>query len=183
VALSEENKTSIAFKKSIAKDHRDSFNAWYEETDGGGFNVHADDVWSDVVPGTPPGATTSVVKVYTDAGDGALKLVEDTSVDNKRGWKAEDTGNRLRGWIPPKFGQFYTVRLYEDNGSGTAKGDQIFTTDDMDWFFDYQTGFLAIQESHSYTTPFWVEGYFYVGNTVASGVTGTIINDLIWMGL
>lgn len=172
MALTEASKTSIAFKKLVSVDHREDGNAFYEETAGGGVNVHADDVLLDTIPGTPPASTTSVVKVYTDAGDGALKLVEDTSVAGQRGWAAADgaspTDDRLRKWIPPKFGQGYTVKLYQDDGTGTAKGSQIFTTDAMDWFFDYETGFLSVQDSHSKTTPFWIEAYRYVGNAVSS---------------
>jgi hypothetical protein len=152
MALNETTKNSIAFKKSIAKDHRNTDNEWYEETDGGGFNLHSDDVWAQAVPSTPPGSTTTAVKVYTDSADGAIQLTEDVTVPNERGWYADDSG-RLRGFVPPKYGQLYTVKLYEDNGSGTSKGNEIFTTDVSDWFFDYETGYLSIQDNHSFQTP------------------------------
>ena len=85
MALSEQSKTSIAFKKLVGRDHRYTLNEWYEETVGGGFNVHASEVWTDTIPGTPPVATTAVVKCYVDGIDGALKLTQDTSVPNSRG--------------------------------------------------------------------------------------------------
>ena len=169
--LLEETKNSIAFKKLITKDHRDADKAWYEETDGGGFNIHSDDVWIDPIPETPPASSSPVIKAYIDgATTTALKLTQDVAVQNERGWYAEDGGVRLRGFIPPKYGQGYTVKLYEDDGTGTAKGSQIYTTDAMDWFFDYDTGYLAIQDTHSYTTPFWIEAYYYQGDTVTDGL-------------
>ena len=54
MALTEQTKTSIAFKKMVNRDHRNTSNQWYEETPGGGFNVHADLVWADAVPYPPP---------------------------------------------------------------------------------------------------------------------------------
>ena len=181
MALSEESKTSIAFKKLITKDHRFTTNAFYEETDGGGFNLHADDVWTDSIPSTPPSDSTSSIVVYSGA-TGAIALNQDITVPNARGWFAGPTGpdatdesNRWRGWIPPKYGQSYTVKLYEDDGSGTAPGSQIFTTDAADWFYDYDTGYLAIQDTHSFQTPLWIEAYRYIGNVVTSAKHRTFV--------
>jgi hypothetical protein len=173
VALNDTTKTNIAFKKLIARDHRDSILQWYEETPGGGFNVLASNVWSDELPYPPPAGSTTVVRAYVTGGEGPLRLTEDVAVPGKRGWEAKSGGVRLRGWVPPKYGQSYTVRLYQDDGSGN-RGSQIFTTDQMDWFFDCETGYLSIQGSHSYTTPFWVEGYLYIG---ATGVGGGATSD------
>lgn len=181
MALTDSTKTSIGFKKVIGKDHRISTKQWYEEPDGGGVNVVASSVWADPIPSTPPLATTAVVKVYKDGADGALKLTYDNAVTLNRGWYAAGPGGtRLRGWIPSKFGQGYTVKLYQDNGSGTGKGSQIYTTDPMNWFFDYETGYLSIQDAHTYRTPFWIEAYHYVGQTVDEKLglgSLTITND------
>jgi hypothetical protein len=176
MALNDQTQTSIAFKKLISRDYRDTSLQWYEETPGGGFNVHSSDIWADEIPQAPPVATTPVVKCYIPGSAGSLKLTLDPAVSNNRGWEAKELGQRLRGWIPPKYGQFYTVRLYEDDGTGTARGNQIFTTDAMDWFFDCETGYLAVQDEHSYKVPFWIEGYLYVGRKGGGTASGTSIS-------
>jgi len=196
MSLSENTKTSIAFKKAINMDHRNTSNEWYEETPGGGFNSNINNLWFETIQSTPPTLSDRIIKCYVDGIDGALKLTQDTSVSDSRGWKAEVGGNRIRGWIPPKYGQGYTVKLYQDNGAGTAKGAQIYTTDAMDWFFDYETGYLSIQDTHAYTTPFWIEAYTYTGDVGATGVynlaglkAGTLWNIVkdpypdIWSGI
>ena len=162
MGLSEKTKTSLAFKKLLMRDHRNVANEWYEETEGGGFNIHMDDVWSENIPETPPSESTEIIEVH---GDGTpFMLTEDEAVDGQKGWKAVDeNGERMRDWIPPKFGQDYTVQLFADDGSGTGPGDQIFTTDPINWYFDYDTGYLSIQDSHNRSTPFWIKGYRYIG--------------------
>jgi len=173
VSLSEYTKLSIAFKKLIARDYSTIDKAWYEEEPGGGFNVHALEVWAEAVPGTPPAATTAIVKVYTDAADGAIKLTEDVTVSGSRGWFAED-GTRIGDFISAKYGQSYTPRIYQDNGSGTAKGAQILTTNESDWFFDEVSGYLAFQDSTSgFLKPIWIEAYRYVGEKVSDRLSGT----------
>jgi len=181
MALSESAKTSLAFKKLINMDYSYSGRAWYEENAGGGLNLHAAYIWADTIATAAPASSTSTMRAYNDsAGVGALKLTQDAGVPNERGWYAFTATNsaRLTGWIPPKYAQGYTVELYEDDGTGTAKGNQIFTTDAMDWFFDYETGYLAIQDTHSFITPFWIQGYYYIGKVLSSsGIQTAHIQD------
>ena len=181
MALTDSSKADIAFKKLVGVDVQELGDPYYQEKPGGGFNVHATEVFASAIPADAPPSTTTVVKVYVDGADGALKLTQDMSVPGSRGWAAEaPVGTRLRNWIPPKYDPTlpysYTVKLYNDNGSGTAKGAQIDATDAMDWFFDYETGFLTIQDAHTKTTPFWIEGYRYIGLTVAADL-GAAIHD------
>lgn len=172
MSLSEYTKLSIAFKKLIARDYSTTDKAWYEEEPGGGFNVHAGEVWAEEVPVTPPGASTSVIKVYTDAADGAIEMTEDVTVSGAKGWFAED-GSRIGDFVSAKYGQPYTPRVYQDNGSGTGKGSQILTTDGADWFFDEVSGYLAFQDSTSgFQKPIWIEAYRYIGEKVSDQLTG-----------
>jgi len=163
MALSDTTKTDIAFKKLIAQDYTTTSKAFYEEPSGGGFNLTGDDIWYDDIPSTPPSSDNSIVKVYSGAT--RLTLVQDTSVASNKGWIASGEG-RLGSWIPPKYGQSYTIKVYDNSGN------QIFTADAMDWYFDYEAGYLAIQDSHAYSTPFKIEGYRYIGRTI----TNTFIN-------
>lgn len=174
MSLSEFTKLSIAFKKLIARDYSTTDKAWYEEEPGGGFNVHAEEVWAEEVPVTPPAATTSVIKVYTDVADGAIELTEDTTVSGSRGWFAED-GSRIGDIVSAKYGQSYTPRIFQDNGSGTGKGSQILTTNAADWFFDEVSGYLAFQDSTSgFLKPIWLEAYRYIGEKVFDQLGGGV---------
>ena len=164
MALSDSTKIDIAFKKLISQDYTDTDKQFYEENSGGGFNVATSDILSESIPSSVPVATTTEIKVYTDAADGALKLTEDVTVASEGSWLAKVGGNLVGDWIPPKFHQDYTVKVYEDDGTGLAKGSQIFTTDAADWFFDYETGILTFQDTHSFTTPIWIEAYRYIGD-------------------
>lgn len=176
MSLSEYTKLSFVFKKLYARDYSTTDKAWYEEVPGGGFNVHADEVWAEEVPVTPPAATTSVIKVYTDTADGAIKLTEDITVSGSRGWYAED-GGRIGNFVPAKYGQGYTPRIYQDNGSGTGKGAQILTTDAADWIFDEVSGYLAFQgATTSLVKPIWLESYRYIGEAVSDQL-GTGASD------
>lgn len=175
MSLSEYTKLSVAFKKLIARDHSTYIKEWYEEEPGGGITSHANEIWTDTIPATAPGSTTSVIKVYVDTGgDGAIKMTEDVSVSGQRGWFAEDpVGTRIGTFVPAKFGQSYTTRVFEDNGSGTGKGNQIFTTDDSSWFFDEPSGYLAFQDATtSFQKPFWIETWRYIGEFVSDNLGG-----------
>ncbi len=178
MAFSDQTKREISFKKLVGRDHTSNAKEFFEEFPGGGFNVHADEVWSGTIPLTAPAFTTSVVKVFTD-----LALTEDVTVDDQRGWEALDSAIRLRDWIPPKFGQTYTVRLFSDDGYGSL-GEEIASGDPINWFFDYETGFLAIENAFTtgrpapdlptIITPFHIQGFLYQGETVSTtaGIDG-----------
>ena len=152
-SLNDDEKTSIAFKKVIGRDHRSDGNEFYEETAGGGINVHADDVWSEAIPATPGSCGASVCDAET-----LFVLTEDTTINSEKGWCAASSGNcvtgtRMRGWIPPKFGSGYEVKLYDNDDN------QIFTTDAIEWYFDYETGYLALGATPTvYSQPLKVSG-------------------------
>lgn len=163
MAQTTESKVDIAFKKLVDVDPRYWQNAYYEDPAGGGFIISTGDIWFDTVPETPPVATTDVIKVWTSGGDGRLTLTEDTTIPNEQGWYAY-SGDYLRNFVPPKYGIGYVVKLYD------ANDNQIYTTDDMDWFFDYKSGRLIIQDTHTYTTPFKIDAYQYIGSTVINAI-------------
>jgi hypothetical protein len=48
-------------------------------------------------------------------------------------------------------------------------GNQIFPTDAIDWFFDYVTGILFVQDPGGYSTPYKITVYQYTGKTLTSG--------------
>ena len=165
MAVSPERKTDFVWKKIKGRRFTTTDKAWYEEKAGTLTFVHFTELWADEIPYPPPTADTDAVKVYGD-----LKLTEDTSVANQQGWLAcstyGDTTTQMKGFIPPRFGQEYTVRLYEDDGDGNA-GDEIPTTHPVNWFFDYENGVLVfgdVPAHYGLNTPFHIKVYQYIGS-------------------
>ena len=154
-----------------------------EEKGASTLELYLPDIKTDLIPGIPPGTTTSVLS-YTGAI--GQTLVVDTSVPGNLTWFATSGyGNttlandgsqsseeaRLMGWISDKYDAFgtvsgagYEIKVYDKNNNLITK------TDPSDWLFDYQTGILAFNNaSTSYGTvatsgPFRVVGYRYIGN-------------------
>ena len=128
----------------------------YEETRSSTLIVHSNDVWTSNIDSNPAIAEAAgMVQKFT-----LLPLTEDFSVPDHKGWYAGNTN-----WVPPRFGQGYTVRLYDNNNV------EIPSSDSMDWIWEYNSGYLYIQNTHSFATPFKITGYVYIGNTLSTGVT------------
>ena len=172
--LSTTTKTDYSFKKIKGRRFTTTDKAWYEEFPGKMTTVHASDVWADQIPKPAPGATTSVVEYFED-----LKLTEDNTTANHKAWLAcatpGDTSTQLKGFVPPVFDQTYTVRVFQDDGSGN-KGDEIGTTHPSNWTFDYENGVLFFENdptSYGLQTPFHIQVYRYIGKTVKEQTTST----------
>lgn len=160
--------TDFTFKKLFNKRTTSSTKRVYEEIGDYTINVHADEIWADAIPGTPPGSTTSVVEVQT-----LLLLTQDTTVAGLQSWYATDgLGNRLKDWISDKFDNdptsTYSVKLYDQDDN------LIPVTDSTNWLFDYQTGVLVLQNSHPTATGFKISGYRYVGAKGVTSVAGIV---------
>lgn len=155
VAKKVEGKTQTSVTKAI-----------YEETIPSNFIIHTDDIWSSDIPNDIPTAISVGVAFEYNL----FTLTEDVTVNNQKGWYASSNGQltgRIVNWIPPKFGQAFTLRLYDANNT------EIVSSDTMKWKWDYQSGYLFIENTHSYTTPFKIKGYQYVGS-FGSGGSGVI---------
>jgi hypothetical protein len=172
--------TDLTFKKLFNKRVTSSTKRIYEEIGDYTLNIHADEIWAEAIPSTPPGSTTAVVEVRT-----LLTLTQDTTVAGLQAWYAADgMGNRLKDWIPDKFdtspSATYAVKLFDQDDN------QIPATDPSNWLFDYQTGILILQNTHASATGFKITGYRYVGTKGVAGAagvidgTGTANNIPIW---
>jgi len=146
-----------------------------EDSQDGGFSLYGDDIYVDAIPSTPPGVSTPIVEVLTD-----FVLINDISVSGNLSWYASTDGSTLeqmratrqKDWIPPKFGQGYTVVLKDNTGQ------QIFTTDPIDWVFDYKTGILVCENDPdvSYTLPLKITAYRYIGDKLTNGSSASWLN-------
>jgi len=129
----------------------------YEETIPSKMITHSDEIWSSTISSNPSIATSQGVVQFFN-----LKpLTQDITVSGKRGWYASSNGvlsGRMQDWVPPKFGQDYHIRLFD------ANNNEIVSSDTMQWYWDYASGYLTIQNFHNYTTPFKISGYQYIGS-------------------
>ena len=161
------DKTDLSFKKLIGKEYTTTAKAWYEEFSTKEFNLHATDIWLDDIPSTPPTIDTSVIKIYN-----TLTLIEDLTVNNHKAWLAEDpVGTRIGNFISPRYGQGYTVRVYDGNNN------EIPTTDKSSWYFDYTNGILVFDYNPAIygwnISSFKIKAYRYIGLTVKDMTTSS----------
>ena len=161
---------------------------WYEELYGWKPFILNDEIWMETVPqaADPSTADTNVIANPTiiEKVDIKLSLVVGT---NGRGWVAYQTyntpGTILADWlIPQLFGFGYAMRLFQDDGSGTAVGTEITTTEGA-WIPSYKLGFIGLGEDSSasemgWTAPLWARVYRYIGPNGISGETSQVsLND------
>ena len=111
-------------------------------------------VWnqSELIPTTPPGSDTSIVKGYRVAT--ALRMTVDPTTAGRRSYIAYTTFNntssaRLTNWIDTQFGNDYVVKVYagDPNSGGTLLPAGGSTGSDS-WFFDYSAGILPVSYTH-----------------------------------
>ena len=145
---------------------------FYEEDSAdSGFTLHGNDIYVNDIPETPPGISSAIVEVVAD-----FVLINDISVPGNLSWYASTDGSTLEqmratrqgDWIPPRFGQGYTIILKDNTGQ------QIFTTDSINWVFDYKTGILICEGDPdiSYSLPLKITAYRYIGERL-TGIGGT----------
>ncbi len=146
-------------------------------------------VWKDgdTIPATPPGSTTSTIRLYT--GSAAIHMTNDATAPANVAWLAcstyGDATTRLSKFVPNTFGSGYSVKVWiGDPNAGPAA--RIFPdTTGEEWVFDYNAGVLvftgtipsgktATVGSGSVSVAsngVYIEVYRYVG---ATGVGGDI---------
>ena len=159
MAIGNEVKIDRAWKLALDKALTSSTKEFFEEQYSTGRTVHADDIWKEIVDSDPAQAViANVAQLYQE-----LVLEEDLSVAGKKAWIAKSGGVRLQDWISPRFGQGYTIQLFDQDGN------QIYTTDPCNWVFDYKAGILVLENSHANATGFKITGYRYVGDKGVGG--------------
>jgi hypothetical protein len=137
----------------INKRATSSSKATYEEFGDFTVNVSNDEIWAQSIDSTPATAVSNgVAQQYT-----LFVMTEDITVANQQAYYA-DSGGRLKDWISDKYGSDYEASLFDNNDN------QIFPTDAVGWFFNYQTGILTFENSTaSFAKPFKISGYRYIG--------------------
>ena len=145
-------KINYSQKKLVGKQHTWNNKQWFEEEDGIVLYQHAKEVWIDEVLPTP--AQSSIVRVIS-----GLIMTEDTTVQNRLGFFAEENGEKMRGFITPSYGIDYTVNVY-------ANGVKIPTSHASQPLFDYTNGVLSFENTPPSGT-ITIDVFQYTGRTFA----------------
>jgi hypothetical protein len=150
MAISDTQKVDYLWKKlgyGVAKTDTIEFKRAYNESISSPLLMRGDLVWQQAndIPQIIPTASTSIIEIYDDSGNGAntIECVEDVTATDNRTWKTN-----LTDWIPPEFGSTYLVKIYVDDTAWPTPqttGTQLIgagSGNDDEWFFDYQAGIL-----------------------------------------
>ena len=140
-------------------------------------------VWSqsNQIPATPPGATTSIIRVYKTGT--AQQLTFDSTVADNRSFVSRETAGEVTStvvgdWVDTQFGADYIVKVYKgDPNSGGVQLSAAGSGSNDTWFFDYSAGVLNFNgtnlPSGITTTNIYIEGYRYTGIKGITGVAQT----------
>jgi len=147
MAISDTQKVDYLWKKvgyAATKTDTTANKEGYNEAIPSPLQIRGDKVMTDsgLIPGTIPGANTSIVNVFTTSLP--IECTNDATASTNRTWKTN-----LTDWIGPEFGSTYQVKVYVNlsNSAGNAStaGTQLFASgsgNNDEWFFDYQSGVL-----------------------------------------
>jgi hypothetical protein len=154
------------FKQGINKEFTTPDRGFPSEAGADTLNIHAREVWSDTIASDPDQAVTDGVAVKH-----TLLVLDPDPVFGTKSFRT--TG--YTDFIPDKYGIDYKVKLYDNNDNQIFESEQI---SGIEWFFDYKTGILSINNPGAYTTPYKITAYRYVGTKgVGSPDTADSIDD------
>ena len=146
MAISDSQKVDYLWKKiGYSATKSDNVKQGFEEAIPSPLQIRGDKVMTDsgLIPGTIPGANTSILTVYTTSLPYEC-AVDGTTATPNRTWK---TG--LTDWISPEFGSTYQVKVWVNLASSAGNASTAGTSlsaggsgNNDEWFFDYQAGLL-----------------------------------------
>jgi hypothetical protein len=189
MAISDTQKVDYLWKKigyAATKTDTTANKEGYNEAIPSPLQIRGDKVMTDsgLIPGTIPGANTSIVSVYTTSLP--IECTNDATASTNRTWKTNVTD-----WISPEFGSTYQVKVYvnlsNSAGNAASAGTQLFASgsgNNDEWFFDYQSGVLNfiganLPSGVNFTgKSVYVSGAEYIGafGVAAAGSSGSVGN-------
>lgn len=190
-----DHKVDLAFKKLINKEFTDNTVAFFAEFSADTLDISAREIYTQTIPSTPPSLADGATN-----GDGSVKYYElfplqklpgfDAGANNRKVWyfcsgagynPDPDTGDGFdrtfaqRNFISPKYGAEYEIEIFKDPAGGSA--NKIGKTDETDWYFDYKTGILSVQDPDDGVgtgDELYVTLYQYVGETLDEKLTSIV---------
>lgn len=166
MAINETQKVDWLWKKlgyGVAKTDIPSIKSATNESISSPLLIRGDIIWQDSsqIPVTKPTATTSIVEIYDDSGNGSatVECIPDLTASPDRTWKTN-----LIDWIPVEFGSTYQVKVFVDVTGAPlpeSTGTQVFAAgsgNNDEWYFDYQSGILN-----------------FIGDNLPAGIAGNVV--------
>jgi len=190
VAFDTDNLAKAAMKKLFGKAHtgppvgEGGTKDLPNESVASSTTVASSTVYGESIPLTPPGASTSAIRVCTSGVEGELDLTEDGSSNGNTYYVTVPTGHDLLSYTNPETGSNYQVDERVQNiipasfGSGYRpipkdNGTEIPPTDASDWFLDDKAGTLTSETDLSLSTTGTIACYVYVGDMVSDHIEST----------
>ncbi len=166
MALTDANKSALAFKNTQGKAHTSGNKELGNEEEQFRFIVGADIVWLSEITETPNLSISEHII--------ASLILDPTS--NGRAFFTyyptghEKAGQRVTGVIPHSFGNAYEVVLKASDNS------RISEFDARDWVYQYQPGVLFQQTANATPVPVSASLYVYKGTTLSGSIANGSIN-------
>tara|TARA_R110000772_G_scaffold78752_1_gene168843 strand:- start:974 stop:4315 length:3342 start_codon:yes stop_codon:yes gene_type:complete len=167
------NQLSLSFKTLINKEFTTTAKQFYEEFGANTINTNYTEVWSSDVSSTPATAVSAgIAKQYTNfllspliGFTTSVFYFVSGSVADMGGLTPGDNINRgtinenllQRNFISTKYGAGYDVVLKQNDGT------VVPSTDNSDWFWNYQTGILSVTNPGGHSLPYKLDVYQYEG--------------------
>lgn len=161
MALTDANKSALAFKNTQGKAHTATNKELGNEAESFRFIVGADTVWLSPITPTPD---LAIVEAIT------ASLLPDPTSNGKAFFTYYPVGHplagqRVSGVVPPSFGDAYEIVVKGSDGS------RIPPLDARDWVYQYQPGILFQQTANASPTPTSASFYIYKGLTLSSSIS------------
>lgn len=167
MALTDANKSALAFKNTQGKSHTATNKELANEIEPFHFVVGSDKIWTTPILSTPDPAVVESITV-------SLEL-DPTS--NGRAFLAyypeghPSASQRIRNLVPNSFGDAYEAVVTDTNG------DRIAPFDARDWVFQYQPGIFFQQTANATPIPASASVYVYKGETLSSSLASNILGN------
>ena len=161
MALSDINKSSLAFKNTQGKAHTATNKELGNEEEPFKFVVGADTVWLSEITGTPD---LSIVEHIITAS-----LVPDLTSNGRAFFSCypanhAKAGQRIHNVVPHSFGNAYEAVITGSDGA------RIVEFDARDWVYQYQPGIFFQQTANASPAPTSASFYIYKGATLSSSI-------------
>ena len=190
MALSDEHKISLSFKKLIAKEFTDDSRAFFEEVSTNTLEISSEEIYTQNIPGDSSTIDDTIGRKLEDfiltpdpsfaagGGQGKVWFVCSGSGFTPDGSTGFDRALVQRNFISPKY---QTDVLGNANNTGYAavlknQADEIISpTDPIDWYFDYKTGILSVQDPNNSRDNYYkITVYQYIGKTLDTSLLETV---------
>jgi hypothetical protein len=185
MALSDEHKISLSFKKLISKEFTDDSRAFFEEVSTNTLDISSTEIYTENIPGDPSTIDAGVGRKLTDfimtpdpsftggSGEGKVWFICSGSGFTPNGSTGFNRNLIQRNFIPPKYSDSTNPlgNAADDNGYSIVLKNQAGTviagSDEIDWYFDYKTGILSVQDPNTVRDDYFtITVYQYTGKTL-----------------